>query len=284
MSCVPANQNHPHPMFRRDRNVKHYASRLIGALLDNFTESLQRLDVDDVARPTIMKANFGTLSSLNILPDNQAVMLGKFMECFRRINTDVDMELVLTANRCGQKERGPFHLNALCRVSGVQSVSYAVGSSLMSTDPDVDMFWSRRGLEELRGRLRPTWSLGETANFQSNLDGFEMDFRPELRDVFRTDNPSCTLQFVEIYAATAGFSFACPDVHPVSVTLQTAARYGSRERMTNLQSTKQYLETMFNLSHKADVQVSLRLEGVFRVTPAFPVGFSPDYFYRPDAL
>lgn len=113
LTCVPANPNSAHPMLQSEMIVKAHAIGLINALFQNFSERLRRLTAEDLQRPTIQKNNLSNLGRINILNDDQKFILRLFHQSLLSVNEDIDMAIIQTISKFGQKDDRCFDLSKL---------------------------------------------------------------------------------------------------------------------------------------------------------------------------
>lgn len=152
LTCVPANPNSAHPMFRSQMVVKAHAIGLINALFNHFLLILRSLSPQDLERPTIMKNLLTNLGKMNILHEDQKCILRLFHKSLLAVNEDIDMAIILTISKFGQKDDRPFDLSKLVHPNGIVNVSYHVACNIHSQDKSVDLLWSRCGLQEVVGQ------------------------------------------------------------------------------------------------------------------------------------
>ncbi|KAK2905493.1 hypothetical protein Q8A67_007292 [Cirrhinus molitorella] len=144
---------------------------------------LQTLAPHELDRPSLMKSNLGNLTKLNILPQDQNFILQLFQQSVLHVNSDVDMKILTSLSKFGQKAEGELNIRSVVDPAGVRDISYHAGCPISPVDPTVDVFWSRFGVQEVvgrRGSLFSVYSLSEAANFQSSMDHHELDIDPVL--------------------------------------------------------------------------------------------------------
>ncbi|RXN12504.1 hypothetical protein ROHU_001361 [Labeo rohita] len=123
-SCLPVNPNRAHPMFRIEMMAKAHAIGLLNALFHHFCNRLRNVPPADLERPSIMKTNLSNPGRMNILHEDQEFLLKLFQESVETVNCDVDMCIVLSLTKFGQKDDRRFDLSTLVDKAGVVSVSY----------------------------------------------------------------------------------------------------------------------------------------------------------------
>ncbi|CAM4549396.1 unnamed protein product [Leuciscus chuanchicus] len=204
ISCVPVDPNNTAPMFRSDIMAKAHAIGMINAVYSNFTARLKGLPPRDLARASIMKNDLGNLTKMNVLAGDQRFLLDLFMSSVKDVNVDVDMGIYLTLTKFRLRDRGWFDLRRLVDTRRVADISYHVAVNIHpSSDGTVNLLWSHCGLQEVvgqRGTLFSSYSMTETANFQSNLDHLPMDVDPRLMDVMLSQDVK--VNFLQLYTVT----------------------------------------------------------------------------------
>lgn len=229
---------------------KAHAIGLINALFKHFSDRLKTLTPEELEQPTIFKNNLSSLGRMDILHGDQ-----KFIQTVQQsvlaVNCDLDMAILLTISKFGQKDECKFDLSSLVDSTGVVSVSYHAACNVCSQDPTVDLFWSRCGLQEVvgsRGTLFPAYSMREMDNFQSNLDHLPLDIDQTLRQVMRE---GCNV--------------------------------GEHHRMfTN--NAARYVKHIDDLARKTYARSCACLEGVFVVLPGYEEVLEPSHFFIPSML
>lgn len=98
-----------------------------------------------------MKNPLTNLGKMNILHEDQKFILRLFHESLLAVNEDIDMAIILTISKFGQKDDRPFDLSKLVHPNGIANVSYHVACNIHSQDASVDLLWSRCGLQEVVG-------------------------------------------------------------------------------------------------------------------------------------
>lgn len=271
LTCVPANPNSAHPMYKSQMVVKAHAIGLINAVFNNLSLRLRSVSPEDLERPTLQKTNLSTLGRINILNVDQQFMLQHLQQSVLAVNQDIDMAILLTITKFGQKDARRFDLSKLVSPDGIVNVSYHVACNIRAQDTSVDLLWSRSGLQEVvgqRGTLFPVYSMSESANFQSNIDQVPLDVRGDLDQVLRHDN--CTVNFLQLYAVTPHCHQATPAEHPVSRMITTCDLHIEKHRRMLLKDAKEYVQHMDDLALKTSGRIYVRLEGFFLVWPGFP--------------
>ncbi|CAM4652162.1 unnamed protein product [Leuciscus chuanchicus] len=263
--------------------AKAHAIRAINAVFKQFSDRLQGLPPSDLSRPTIMKNDLGNLSRMNILHSNQRFILNLFQSCVNAINTDIDISIVLTLSKFGQRDQRWFDFTKLVDTYGVKDVSYHAACNVHSSDPSIDLIWSRFGLQEVVGQrvtLFPVYCMMETANFQSNLDHLTIDVDRRLLDVVRLDKSK--INFLQLYAVTPHCHSTAPAKHPVSRVITMCDMHIDWHRKMINANANRYVEHMEDLARKTVTGSYVRLEYVFLVGPHFDTLIQPsDFFTQP---
>jgi len=127
LTCVPANPNSVHPMFRSEIVAKAHAIGLINALFENFSLRMRSLPPEDLERPTIQKNNLINMGRMNILEADQAFILKQLHQSVLAVNDDLDMSIILSITKFGQKDPRTFDLGKLVHQDGVVKVWTARG-------------------------------------------------------------------------------------------------------------------------------------------------------------
>ncbi|XDV29071.1 hypothetical protein PO909_032246 [Leuciscus waleckii] len=130
LTCVPANPNSAHPLFKSEMVVKAHAIGLINALFSNFSLRLRSLSPQDLERPTIQKNNLTNLGRMNILHGDQKFILRLFHQSLLAVNEDIDMAIILNISKFGQKDDRSFDLSKLVHQNGIVNGSYHVACKI----------------------------------------------------------------------------------------------------------------------------------------------------------
>lgn len=105
-----------------------------------FSDRLKRLPPVELERPTIMKNDLSNLGRMNVLACDQKFILDLFMQSVLDVNQDLDMTIVLTLSKFGQRDHRWFDLHSLVDCYGVTSVSYHVVCNIRKHDPSIHLF------------------------------------------------------------------------------------------------------------------------------------------------
>lgn len=208
---------------------------------------------------------------MNILHCDQKFVLEVFNQAVSAISNDIDMHILMSLSKFGQKDDREFNLGALVDTEGVINVSYHAGVNVSPLDPSIDLFWSRFGLQEVvgrRGNLFPVYSMAEVANFQSNIDNKEMDLDVLLKQVFKDDG--ATVNFVQLYATTPHCHHSPAVIHPVSRVITLCDLHIQKHRSMIAGHATRYIEHMEDLARKTLCRVGLRMEVVLLVNDDYP--------------
>ncbi|KAL0150375.1 hypothetical protein M9458_054192, partial [Cirrhinus mrigala] len=280
-----SNPNRAHPMFKSEATAKAHAVGTINAVFKNFAGCLKILPPEDLARPSVQKAHLNNLGRMNVLFDDQEFILDLLTQAVLSVNQDVDMAILLTITKFGQKDGREFDLCTLVDPDGVINVSYHAACTIQAIDPSVDVLWSRCGLQEVvgaRGTLFPVYSMAEAANFQSNIDHMPLDIDPTLRQVLREDG--CSVNFVQLYAVTPHCHESCTPRHPVSRVITMCDLHIQKHRRMILTNAERYVDYMEDLARKTVTRTCVRLEAVFVAGPGYVERFHPCHFFIPSMI
>jgi len=138
--------------------VKAHAIGLINAVINSFAMRLSSVAPEDLERPTLQKTNLFTLGRINILDADKKFVLHHLQQSVLDCNQDLDMAMLLTITKFGQKDSRRFDLRQLVSKDGIVNVSYHVACHIRAKDTSVDLLWSRSGLQDVvgqRGTLFP---------------------------------------------------------------------------------------------------------------------------------
>lgn len=87
-----------------------------------FSDRSKSLPPVELERPTIMKNDLSNLGRMNVLACDQKFILDLFMQSVLDVNQDLDMTIVPTFSKFGQKDHRWFDLHSLVDGYGVTSV------------------------------------------------------------------------------------------------------------------------------------------------------------------
>ncbi len=141
-------------MFKNELIVNAHAMGLLNAVYKSFGNSLKTLSVEDMERPTIQKNNLNNLGKMNILKKDQTFILELFKQANLSVNDDLDMAMIVTMTKFGQKDEQEFDLGCLINTEGVCNVSYHAACTVCPLDPSVNFFSPDVGCRRLCTRAQ----------------------------------------------------------------------------------------------------------------------------------
>ncbi|KAK2885211.1 hypothetical protein Q8A67_016048 [Cirrhinus molitorella] len=286
LTCMSALKTNPHPVYNSDITAKANASQVINNVLKVFANKLKALPPQELLRPTIMKTNLNDLKRMHVLEQDQSFLMELLMEAIKDNNKDPTQTLMVFLSKFGQKDETPLPLATIVNRKGVLSMTCHSACTVTAKDPRVDLMWSRYGLQEMvghRGNMFPIYSMSEAANYQTNIDQYDITIERDLLDVFVGPITSSNITFVQLYATT-------PHVrhdnfrHPVSRTITTCGVHMQKHNTMILQRAKSYIDRMDDLVRKTGCRTQARIEAVFKLDQNFPTVLEAKDFYNPQAL
>lgn len=257
-----------------DHSVRMYTFTTLRSVRQEFKNRLQNASKGGSVTNTLVKNNLSDVKKLSILPDDSCEIMNILQQAIDAVQNPPGMRKILFSFRFGEKCSRPTDLpvsDALC----VSDISAHIAMEI-AADDDIDIFWSRYGLQEItgtRGLLTTCMSFAECANFQSNLDGRDLDIKPALRRVCKYPE---RLRFVQLYADLP-HRYPKTRYHPVSgsIIISKALHYETVKSFQN--DSAVYLSEMennFNLITKC----KCRLEMVLSIPDHTVILDARDYF------
>lgn len=168
-------------------------------------------------RHTLDKNNLNDLSQIFILPGDSSDILKMLQECIDLTVKPQGFRSMVFSYRFGEKNRERVHL-PIRNLQSVSKVCVHVGISLEPCLENESLLWSRNGIQSVigcRGTLTTACGLYESANFQTNLDGSQMDISFALRSISKF--PEYT-HFFQLYADLP-HRYPKTRYHPVSAAI-----------------------------------------------------------------
>lgn len=153
LTCIPANSDCAHPMFKNKLMVKGHAMVLLSTVYKSFGDHLKTLFFWMVGLSMSSTDNLTNLGRMDILPKDQTSILELFNQVILSVSNDLDMAIIVTMTNFSQKDEREFDLGCLINSEGVCDVSYHAACTVCPVDPSVDLLWSRCGLQEVVGTL-----------------------------------------------------------------------------------------------------------------------------------
>lgn len=161
----------------------------------------------------------------------------------------------------GQKSRKPLILSKITDFDNIIRCSLHVACSLTPKDPNMQLFWSRAGLQHLVGArvtLFTAMSMHECANMQTELDQHELDVDPLLAHI-------ATLPFVtfwQFYVDSPHTHYKSTFRHPISVLIVNGGlSYPNYVEALDTRAEDYYVH-MRDVAQKCICPFSLRMEMV----------------------
>lgn len=151
----------------------------------NFQLELKRLLMNGQALHTLAKNNLNDARMIFVLPGDQACIIQGFERALQatHLNELQNFRKMLFTFRFGDKWQGSLPL-PIAEVNAVEEICVHVGHVISSRT--MDLFWSKQGIKEVSGlhsRVISAFSFAECANFQTSLDGRQIDISRVLRNI-----------------------------------------------------------------------------------------------------
>ncbi len=251
--------------------IRAFTLKTLKNLKSVFQRKLKQSRGSNIAPHTLVKNNLNDISKLRIMPDEQESLMRVFQSALDETDGMLDgFRKIMITFRFGEKMHTvatlPIRDKTAVRCVSVHA-GLEIGASYIGEDEDetlvnIDLMWSRQGLQEVigsRGRLFPTFSFTECANFQSNLDGKLMDIHRDLRNVCQFPD---SLNFLQMYC---DLPHRCPDTrwHPVSTAIIVPLgvvklrRNIERDAMTYISEAENNFSNMTNCRCRLEIVVLL---------------------------
>lgn len=177
---------------------------------------IESISVNRIRR-TIDKNNLNDISQIFILPGDSVDILQMLQECIDSTVTPQGFRSIVFSYRFGEKNRERVHL-PIRDLSSVVKVCVHVGISIEPCLESESLFWSRMGIKSVigrRGTLTTACGFYECANFQTNLDGSQMDISAALRSISKIPE---RVHFFQLYADLP-HRYPKTRYHPVSAAI-----------------------------------------------------------------
>ena len=259
----------PHERLERSTekpNITVYKNKVFDffeAVKSKFTELLLGLPTADSCLDTIKKNKLYDVSSWRVLRKDQRIILQVLDSAFYDSPIPSDHRLVFLAYRFGERETSEINLASSFDTRHISNMSVHAAVSFLSEDDNCHLFWSRVGLQDVighRGMLKPALSMHECCNFQSNLDGAQIDIGEHLRNVCKYP---CHINFIQCYADSPHMH--CDSIHPVSGIIATSGLLHPDSYAFLKRNCDEYLSVMLENKTKLIGIVGSRLEVVVRL-------------------
>lgn len=177
-----------------------------------FKKRLSEYAYQGIARRTLMKNDINNIKKVFVLPDDSAAILRALQDACEGYRSD-RLKPVVFCFRFGEKMTNGLDLKSFHR-EGISNITVHAGIDI-SCDCGVDLMWSMSGIQEVvgcRGSISTCLSLNDCGNYQSNLDGKQIDLSRDLLDICRFP---AQVRFFQMYADVPHCKPSCR-VHPVS--------------------------------------------------------------------
>ncbi|KAG9262089.1 hypothetical protein AMEX_G23801 [Astyanax mexicanus] len=259
-----------------DRDTLNYFCNVHNTLC----ESLKALPKQDISRPSIQKNRLYDLSSFNILPQDQAFFMRLIDSAVLNSQLVESLKSLVITYKFGQKQSTEFNLEEICDVSSLRCISVHSACDISSANGAVHHFWSRYALQDLvgtPGTLFSALSLREAVNFQSNLDGRQMDIDAHLRAVATYPRD---ITFIQLYADTPHTRLPNTRLHPITGDIVCCGLLHPNTTQSMYNHSVTYLRHMEELTVKLQKPSVARIETVTLITPEqVPALFRAEDFF-----
>ncbi|CAJ1054189.1 hypothetical protein AMEX_G23801 [Xyrichtys novacula] len=202
LSLVPADKVVPSNILVLEaatKNLTEYSADVARAVVSQ----LIKLGPMEMTRLSIQKNNIFDLAEFRPFHDDQSMFLALVDTAIDSIELPNGVAVLRTVGQLGGQESKPIMLlDILSSMDHIRSLSVHAACSIWHVDTDVDLMWSRWGINKLAGSRENVFSnlsIHEKANFQSNLDGRPMDVNHKLWSLFKVGNVSPRLNFLQLY-------------------------------------------------------------------------------------
>lgn len=239
--------------------VRLYTFTTLRSIRKEFQKRLQDASKSNKILNTLVKNNLNDVRKLTVLPDDSTEILTILQEAIENVNNPPCLRKILFSFRFGEKCRKPVKL-PVSDSSAVADISVHAAITLIA-DEDINIFWARHGLQEIvgeRGNLTTCMSFSECANFQTNLDGRDIDIKSTLRRVCKSPE---RLRFVQLYADLP-HRYPKTRQHPVSGSI-IISKSVHHETLKSFQNDAEIylaeLENNFSLLNKSKCRIEMVL-------------------------
>ena len=230
-------------MNQDNKDMSTLTYKMILSVRNEFRKKLQNCAASALVLNTCMKNNLNDARIITILPDDQKVILNILQECIKSTEAPVGFKTIFFSFRFGEKSTHGFDIPTKCS-QAIDRVTAHFGVKLIPLT-GIDAMWSRQGLQSLignRGSLTSAMSFFESANFQSNLDGRNMDVTGELLNVcFEPQN----VQFIQLYTDSPHLRPNCR-YHPVSGSIAITSAVNPVTKQSLDTDSEKYLSVVEN--------------------------------------
>ena len=220
----------------------------------------------DKTRPTLKNNSLYDISFWRVIAPDQKYLLSVIDESLRETEAPDDWKCVLFISRFGQKETSPIDIRDVCKLDSIVDISVHAAVTLDLSYGGMHFIWARSGLQMLlgnRGRLFPVLSLSEAANFQSNLDGRNLDVSRRLLDLSKWSDK---VTFIQLYADIIHRRPDRSRLHPVSGSIVCGSILHPQSTRKLNACAESYLNTMKDNCSKLVDYSHGRLEIVTNIT------------------
>ena len=235
---------------------------MMRSIREDFKNRLQHPSNRESLLNTLVKNNLNDAKKLFVLPDDSQSIIKVLQEAIDAVSNPPGLKKILFSFRFGEKCKTPIEL-PISDQSHVSDITAHIAVQIGASD-GIDIFWSRYGLQTVvgtRGILTTCMSFAECANFQSNLDGRNIDIKPALRRICKYPE---RMRFIQLYTDLP-HRYPKTRQHPVSgsILISKAVLHDTVKSFQN--DSNVYLSEMdnnFNLiSHckcRAEMVISLQ--------------------------
>ena len=267
VALVPADINGC-PTWSTSTFAKHHTLQLFTKVRDNFEHLLKNLKGADLKRPTILKNSLHDVTYMNILRKDQHFILNILDQALRMTDITAESKWIIIAAKFGQKEENELVLSDIADKSDIVSVSVHSACTMNASQYNINLLWSRQGLQQLigsRGQLFPCLTLAEAANFQTNLDNRIIDITNTLREVALYPTG---LTFLQMYAETPHRHYLSTTPHPCSGTVACCGLLHPQTTGALVARRDEYLKNMEDNITKLAYTIPIRMEIVTKLEGA----------------
>ncbi|CAJ1059929.1 uncharacterized protein LOC109197949 [Xyrichtys novacula] len=203
LSLVPADKVVPSNKLLSEAAAKNLTENAAADEARAVVGQLIKLGSMEMTRLSIQKNNIFEFSKFRLFKDDQSMFLALVDTAIESTELPNGVAVMRTVGQLGEQESKPIMLlDVLSSMDHIRSLSVHAACSIRHVDTDVDLMWSRWGINKLagsRGNVFSNLSIHEAANFQSNLDGRPMDVDQKLWSLFKVGNVSPRLTFLQLY-------------------------------------------------------------------------------------
>ncbi|CAJ1073235.1 uncharacterized protein LOC115005926 [Xyrichtys novacula] len=274
LSLVPADKVIPSNILISEAAAKNLTEDVAADVARAVVSQLINLGPMEMTRLSIQKNNIFELAKFRLFRDDQSMFLALIDTAIDSLELPNGVAVLRTVGQLGGQESKPIMLlDILSSMDHIRSCTVHAACSIRHVDPDVDLMWSRWGINKLagsRGNVFSNLSIHEAANYQSNLDGRPMDVNQKLWSLFKVGNVSPTLNFLQLYCD-------CPHrpqfpfyKHPISGVIACCGLLHKNSTKAMDKRAREYLQHFRDLSVKGIFHLPARVEGVLLFTQDIP--------------